>query len=109
MTAPHPTLTRADAALLTEAINEAECWRGSKHPDDWPEFDARIAEMRAALAKVRKLQRETRALRAAAEALESLVMRLEWINDPRTGNSEAPFIAEGRAALSKLTPTKAPK
>jgi len=59
---PKPTsLTRADIELLTSAVNEAECWRGAKHPDEWPTFDSRISRMREALGKVKRLQREAKA------------------------------------------------
>ena len=38
----------------------------------------------------------------AVEALESCVMRLEWLDHPATGHSEKPWIEQGRKALEKL-------
>lgn len=42
------------------------------------------------------------ALIECAEALESAVGRLEWLNDPRTGATEGPWIKIANKALNKL-------
>lgn len=45
------------------------------------------------------------------DALAACVMRLEWLNDPRTGNTERVYIKCGRKAMADakekgLEPTK---
>lgn len=35
------------------------------------------------------------------DAIQSVVMRLEWLNDPRTGNSESMYIKFGRKAIAR--------
>lgn len=40
-------------ALLREAIDDAEAWRGGIDPDSWGEFDEHIQKMRDALDNVK--------------------------------------------------------
>ena len=63
-----PNLSNVDMSALATAVEMANDWRGSQvgNPDPEPlrAFDAGIARMRAALAKVKHLRREVKALRA---------------------------------------------
>lgn len=35
----------------------------------------------------------------ALEVIKSMTMRLEWLNDPRSGDTEAPWIKQGQKIL----------
>ena len=132
MATTHTNLTRADVAALAQAVEMAKDWRGAQigNPDPEPlrEFDARISEMRAALAKVRKLQREG-ARRPVHATTEDLVRALASLDKPpkkpanvvrtamqslgyavlggRTADLELPNGA--RIRIRPITSTKAPK
>ena len=66
-------LNEASLAWLDTAIDEAGDWRGSRHPDDYDEFDKRIAKMRAVLAEVREQQSGIRAMNRNIRIMKDLL------------------------------------
>ena len=62
-----PTVTLKDLNLLRIAIEDAEGWRGSLHPDDHEAFDAQIRDMRRALNRVKNDRQDLRRLLIAIE------------------------------------------
>lgn len=75
-------ITNKQIVLLTEAVDEAEAWRGSLvgHPDYRVliDFDRRVAEMRAALDQVvadRKLLKRLMKLPGAADVAGGVTWR----------------------------------
>jgi hypothetical protein len=69
-------LSAADIALLSEAIDDADRWRGALMPDDWEVFDDRIDAMRKALARVVRTRDELSELKAANRRLQRQVEKL---------------------------------
>lgn len=68
----------ADIALLSEAIDSAEGWRGSLMPDDWYEFDRNIDAMRAALDRVRETREQLIESKKANQRLQRMVEKSLW-------------------------------
>lgn len=58
-------------------------------------------DIQAMAAQYAEAARSARRITDLAEALDSCIMRLEWLNDPRTGNTEAPWIKYGRKVLAQ--------
>ena len=65
-----------DIAYLGAAIQEAESWKGSLMPEDYPAFDARIREMREALRRAKNTRKRVTELQAANKRLSRSVENL---------------------------------
>lgn len=50
-------VTDEDIESLRYAIEQAAIWRGSKRPEEWPEFDKEIGNARVALELIMALRR----------------------------------------------------
>ena len=70
------TLTR----YLRDAINMAAHWRGERHPVEYPEFDAEIEKIRAALRELASLARQPQP-RSELTRAELNLIQLRRIND----------------------------